>query len=404
MQNQILRNVRVLIVEDIPDQLEGLKNDLDLIDENLRLAWGIDSFQSSLAGSVEEARGFLKAADPPYDILLLDLGLPKRKGDIPTPPEHGQELLESLSKEVVKEVIIVSVFNDYAYVIKAVRKGALDFIAKPFLREMLQARVMESWKRVLEKDSAQRLQARIKELVHYNERGLAYRYTVCFGNFADDVLHKTLKLEESARNRYGLDRKRDAHDDLIQRLIGFEASVDAAKQAWLKLQVPSLPQEETHKAEALEPILRELEYGLLPCLIVKKVKLEILPFGETRILTFQDDVLAILKEVLCGALAELTDYDSPDDDTKPDKSIRIEVSAENGQARVQFTDNLRPISAADAEQINTGSVTVSEKRFSRAWGLAVMQHIAVLGGGRLIVEPQQQGNIVTFLIPLDHNA
>jgi sensor histidine kinase regulating citrate/malate metabolism len=107
----------------------------------------------------------------------------------------------------------------------------------------------------------------------------------------------------------------------------------------------------------------------------------------------------------------LPDYNSPHDDAKQDSSskefpylIKIEVSANEATARVTFTDNLPPISAKDAEQINTGSFTVSQQRFSRVWGLAVMQHIAVLGGGRLIVEPQEQGNIITFLIPLENNA
>jgi DNA-binding response OmpR family regulator len=411
MQERILRDVRVLIVENIPDQLEGLKNDLELIDKRRRRAWGIHSFKSDLASSVEEAENHLAAAASPYDILILDLGLPKRKGDLDDPPKHGQEFLESIRKEAVKEVIIVSVFREYENVIEAVRKGAVDFIAKPFNTALLQARVMESWKRVLEKGSAHLLQERIKELVHYNERGLAYRYTSCFGSFANDVLHKTNQLEEHLHNRYGLNRKRDSQDYLLQSLLGVEASVNAAKQKWRKLQVPSLPQEEAPGVKTIEPMFHELERGLLPCLIVKKVKLRMLASDETKVLSFQDDVRAIVKEIICGALAELSDYGSPHDGANQDKSnkpssflIGIEVSSQNEQARVTFNDNLPPISDDDAEQINTGSFTASEHRFSRAWGLAVMQHIAILGGGRLMVEPQEHGNLITFLIPLDSHA
>jgi response regulator of citrate/malate metabolism len=410
MQEPIQRNVRVLIAEDEQIQLAALKRDLDLIDANQRLKWGIKSFQSSLAGSVEKARDYLASTDF-YDILILDLGLPQKEGGTSTPPENGQTFLESISKTKVKEVIIVSVFNEYDQVIKAVRKGAIDFIAKPYLRESLQARVMESWKRVLEKDSAHLLQDRVKELAHYNERGLAYSHTVCFCNFANDVIHKTMELEEHIDSRYGLSRQRDSGEKVIQILTGFETSVSTAKQKWNTLQVPSLADHEMHTTETVEPMLCKLEHSLLPCLIVKNVKLETRYAGETKISTFkngggQTDARAILKEILSGALADLPDYDTKQDESSDEFAnlIRIEVSSENRQAVVKFTDNLQPISTDDAERINTGSFTVSKERFSRAWGLAVMQHSAVLGGGRLEVKPQEQGNIITYFIPLDSNA
>jgi DNA-binding response OmpR family regulator len=412
MAEQILRNVRVLIVEDQPIQLKAFEKHLDAIDEDSRRAWGIDSFHSSLASSVEEADGFHRvAAEWPYDILILDLELPKKKGDRNVSTKYGQGFLESVSKKAVKEVLIVSSFYGYQNVIKAIRKGAVDFISKPYRRDLLQARVMESWKRVLEKDSADLLQKRVKDLVHYNERGLAYRHTVCFNNFVKDISYRATKLEDHVNERYGLNRSRDSEDYLIQSLIGFEDSIDAAKQMWERLQVPSLPEAEKPGPEVVERALRELGQSLMPCLMVKRVRLETLYSGETNVLTFQNDVRAILKEILSGSLEELPDYNSPHDDAKQDSSskefpylIKIEVSANEATARVTFTDNLPPISAKDAEQINTGSFTVSQQRFSRVWGLAVMQHIAVLGGGRLIVEPQEQGNIITFLIPLENNA
>lgn len=411
MRQQPLRDVYALIVEDDHIQLKGLGTHLDKIDEDRRSDWGINSFQSSLADSVEKANDLIKTADLPYDILILDLELPNRKGVDKEKTDNGHKFLESINKDIVKEIIIVSSFSHYDHVVKAMRKGAVDFIAKPYRRELLQTQVLESWKRVLEKDSAHLMQERLKELVHYNERGLAYRHTVCFGKFADEVLHRTATLEEHANSRYGLNRTRDPQDYFVESLVGFEESVNAAKQMWMNLQVPSLPQEESHRAETIGPMLFDLEQALLPCLIVKKMKLEILPFGEIKVLTFQNDVRAILKELLSGALSEISDYNSQRRDATqpaPDKElpnlIEIEVSAENGQASVKFTDNLQPISIADAEQINRGSFIVSEKRFSRTWGLTVMQHIAVLGGGRLAVEPLPQGNIITFLIPLDSDA
>ena len=413
MEKRALRDVRMLIVEDEPDSLEPIKRGIELIEEKLRQQWGINSFQANLAGSVEKAEDFLKAANPAFDIMTLDLGLPLREGGLPH-RDNGQRLLEKIKKDKAKEVIIISILSEYADVITTIRKGAVDFINKPFLRKMLQTRVMEAWKRVLEQESAHILQERIKELALYHERGLAYRYTVSFGEFVSDIHRKTGEMEEHVNHRFGLNRKTGLKDPLIKSLVWLKERIDKAKQSWMKLQVPSLPklpEDDVPTAEDVEPMLYELERELMPCLVVKNVRLNILPISNPRIITFQKDVKAVLKEILSGLMAKLPDYGPARNGKRPDDDaenlynlITIEISTGNKYAKVKVTDNLTDIPADAAQQINAGSFTVSDQPFSRVWGLSVMQHIAALGGGRLEIESREQGNVITFMIPLESNA
>jgi hypothetical protein len=75
---------------------------------------------------------------------------------------------------------------------------------------------------------------------------------------------------------------------------------------------------------------------------------------------------------------------------------------------LQLTDDIdahasETLTRADAQAINGGFAigpNHGATRFGRAWGLSVVQHVALRGGGRLIVTPQQQGSQITYVIPL----
>jgi DNA-binding response OmpR family regulator len=393
MQKQILRDARVLIVEDRPAQLDAFMQYLDEIDEDARTTCGIKSFQSSLASTVKEAEDFFEAADSPYDILILDLELPVRKNDAPR-IDHGMRLLESVSKMKVKEVIIVSGFNEYDYVIKAVRKGAVDFIAKPYKRELLQARVLELWKRILEKDSSHLFEERIKELIPYAEHGFTYTFNSSFSNLVDLMTASADKIEKHAQQRYGLNRRESANNYLIRCLVEQQEALCRAKANLGNLQSNFLSSR-LKKPEIVEMLLAGIRQIVEPCLFTKKVDLKIPMTGGTTILTFQDDVHAILKEIVVGALSELHDY------SDNGNWIEVDVSITEGWVNVSFTDNLPSMNKDEVRRINDGDRVAADKRFSRAWGLSIMQNIASHDGGQLTVEKQNgQGNIITYRIPL----
>jgi hypothetical protein len=132
---------------------------------------------------------------------------------------------------------------------------------------------------------------------------------------------------------------------------------------------------------------------LLPCLIVKNVTFTCGDGSAADVLTFEDDVRGVLREIVAGALETLPDYD------EIEHPINIKIGSESGQVKVSFMDSLKPISGEDAKKINEGSNISPHRRFGREWGLSVVQNIAIRGGGRLEVEPQVQGNVVTYFIP-----
>jgi response regulator RpfG family c-di-GMP phosphodiesterase len=119
---------RMLVVDDE----EGL---LNLI-SSILLASG---YQSDLARTVSEACSAIGRSS--YDVAFLDLGLPDGS---------GFSILESLiemSPECV--VVVITGMHDLQTAVKSIRKGAFDYITKPFsvmlMRERL-ASVIEEWK------------------------------------------------------------------------------------------------------------------------------------------------------------------------------------------------------------------------------------------------------------------
>lgn len=390
---------RVLIVEDDPDELRGIKDDLDKIcvdggGEYL----GIKSFVCDLAEAVDEAESFITdSKGVSYDFLLLDLGIPKKKGELDTLPEHGEKLLEKVRlKGAAKEVIVISVWDDVEHMVNAFRSGAIDFVSKPFKTAVLQARIVDCWKRLLGKESERLLgEDRVGHLVPYAEKGLAHRFTKCFSDLVQAVAHGAEDIERYMHERYGLDRRKDSQDFFFKCLKWQEDSVTKAKNEWEDLQTSLRSKSESSRAEELGGLFKEIHRSLIPCFIIKNVELELNGESGAQVLTFDDDVRVVLRESIAGALDKLQDYN------ESKQVISVKIESVDGQAKVTIGDKLQRIPLQDVKDINEGSNVSPDRRFGREWGLSVVQHIAMRGGGRLEIKPQAgSGNAVTYFIPL----
>jgi hypothetical protein len=101
----------------------------------------------------------------------------------------------------------------------------------------------------------------------------------------------------------------------------------------------------------------------------------------------------IIREILTGGMSEIKDADLS---TLPEIAVIIEKKA--GMAEISFRDSFSPIPADQAEQITKGEIVPPRDGQWRAWGLSVAQSVALRGGGRLIVEPLGDGNLITYRV------
>jgi two-component system response regulator AtoC len=129
---------RVLIVDD--DSLIR-----EVVGERLQRA----GFEVAVAGSLAEARAVLKGFSP--DLALLDIKLPDGQ---------GTELLESLTGEEGVPSIMITAHGTVESAVEALRKGAADYLEKPFSFERLEATLRTTLERTNLRREVQRLRQR----------------------------------------------------------------------------------------------------------------------------------------------------------------------------------------------------------------------------------------------------
>jgi DNA-binding NtrC family response regulator len=118
---------KILIVDDEIDLLTLLKRSLEP-DLNCH---------AEIASSAEEALDFLKTEH--YDLVLADIKMPGMS---------GMELLEIIKrKSPDTTVIMMTAYGQVDMAVKAMKKGAYDFISKPFDHETLVVRLEKALER-----------------------------------------------------------------------------------------------------------------------------------------------------------------------------------------------------------------------------------------------------------------
>ena len=110
--------------------------------------------------------GLLLAANHNPDLILLDLGLPDMS---------GQEVLSRFREWNTKPIIIISVQDDEAQIVKALDNGANDYLTKPFRTAELLARIRSA--------------LRNKQTTNQNQ-------ILQFGDLSIDILGRIAKVNE----------------------------------------------------------------------------------------------------------------------------------------------------------------------------------------------------------------
>ncbi|RZJ66893.1 MAG: response regulator, partial [Flavobacterium sp.] len=113
-----MSNASILIIDD-ETQIRKL----------LEITLNAAGYKTLFAATAKE--GLVLAANHAPELILLDLGLPD---------QDGQQVLLQLREWYHNPIIIISVKNSEAEIVRALDNGANDFLTKPFRTQELQAR------------------------------------------------------------------------------------------------------------------------------------------------------------------------------------------------------------------------------------------------------------------------
>jgi len=389
--------LRALIVEDDKYQADAISYILQATDERQMKDAGIDGFEITVANCAADARKALDAAGRDavaYDLLLLDLGLPENPGE-DEKPEMGIELLKlAKDREAARGIIVISVFTDLErYALLA----ATDFIGKPYGKEELQARALGAWKAVREKHRHRKISER--DLALYANIGIIYRLSSCFSRLVHSAKREAEEFRGELIERFGERQTGALPEPLARRLTSIEGLIQRSRDEWREIQEPFQITGDTPHDLAIEEEIKRFAEEFRPCIAIKFEPPAYSADYEMRILSFKDsfrnNALMIIREILTGGLSETKEADPS---TLPEVVVSIEKKT--GMAEISFRDGFNPIPADQAKQITRGEIIPPRDEQWRAWGLSVAQQVALRGGGRLIVEPLEGGNLITYRVTL----
>ena len=105
-------------------------DDEEPIRRTLEITLRTNNYNVTEAATAQE--GLIKASNHPPDLILLDIGLPDK---------DGLTVLQELRQWHTGPIIILSVQNSEEIIIKALDRGANDYLSKPFRTGELLARI-----------------------------------------------------------------------------------------------------------------------------------------------------------------------------------------------------------------------------------------------------------------------
>jgi len=104
----------------------------------------LDSNDYKTIFAVNAKEGLLMAANHQPDLIILDLGLPD---------EDGQVVLKRLREWYKNPIIILTVKNTEAEIVKALDSGANDYLSKPFRTQELLARIRTALRNLVQQEN-----------------------------------------------------------------------------------------------------------------------------------------------------------------------------------------------------------------------------------------------------------
>src|SRR5947209_11478682 len=269
--------VRVLIVEDEKPMRERLTSLLEAPPLELQAVHFLPRFRVFPAESKESAAGALKrarATGQPFDLVILDLGLPERDGGYPRNPAIGLNLLADFRAAQIP-VVVYSQYGNPDALTRAINEQATGFVAKPSDRlapdayaPLVQV-VAQVWQRSAERAWADCRGQRLREWVLAQSFAvLCNRMRTAVARGLTVVAGCATVLDELSRvaGPTGLaDRVTKCARDLRAAVREIGASADQARSAAVGRADYAAVEEDSvvDVAEAIRATVRELRSGIL---------------------------------------------------------------------------------------------------------------------------------------------
>jgi len=375
-----MEKLRILVTDDEPGMRMAVVRSL----RDFRLHLGDIgeevTFETDTAGSGEEALEKIHRQAP--DILLLDHKLPGLS---------GLDVLEHLTAEPPQTPVLTVMVTAYASLetaVSAIKKGAFDFLAKPFTPAELKAAVSKTAESLMTSRQARRLAQEKRQLRFQFISVLAHELKSPL-NAVEGYLRIMLDQPEAVKSKEML-------DGMIGRCLTRTEQMRKLIVDLLEITRIESGQKRRDLVEVnLEEIAHRAIETALPEALKREITLQLQPVPEVHLRADREEIEIILNNLISNAVKYNRDGGK----------VGVDISlAADGKVLIAVSDTGIGMSAEEVALLFNEFVRIKNDKtrgiLGSGLGLSIIKKLAAFYGGECSVE-STPGQGSTFSVSLD---
>lgn len=370
-----MNKLRVLVIDDEPGMRMGVERTLN--GETLNF-WGTDTLQVLVESAGTGGEGVEKVLNGKPDILFLDYKLPDM---------NGIEIIERLG-ERAKDLIIIMItaYASIEVAIEATRKGAYDFLPKPFTPNELRAVTRKAAERIL--------LARKNAQLAQEKKQVRFEFI--------RVLGHELKAPLGAVEGYLDLMKAKTLGDNLESYMQFVERSSIRLQQMRKLIVDLLDMtrlESGKKSRALAPVdLRKAAESAVelatPAASARNIRISLEAPAALNLMADAGEIDMMLNNLISNAVKYNRD----------DGKVMVRLEQTNDKITVQVADTGIGMSAEDQQKLFKEFSRIKNAKTANilgsGLGLSILKRLAELYEGDIRVESEpDKGTTFTLTMP-----
>lgn len=376
-----METLKVLVVDDEPGMRQGVMRALRSYKFALPEVNGEFSFAVDAAETGEQALEMIGAAQP--DVLLLDHKLPGMS---------GLDVLErTVEPDAGMITIMITAYASLDTAVNAIKRGAFDFLAKPFTPDEL--------KNTVRKAAHSLIMARQAKRLAQEKRQLRFQFI--------SVLAHELKAPLAAIEGYlNIIKERSAGDDPAAYDHMVERSLIRAE--YMRKMISDLldltriesgaKKRDIASVDVIQAARTAIETAL-PDAAARRIAVELHCGGSVSIEADRGEIDIVLNNLVSNAVKYNRDGGRVD----------VEVSSQGGQCIIRVADTGIGMTAEEVSRLFAEFVRIKNEKtrniLGSGLGLSIVKKIALLYGGDITVDSTPDaGSTFTVVLPVAGQA
>ena len=359
-----METLRVLVTDDEPGMrsaveraMRGFSLTMEDIDEEV-------AFETASAASGEECLEMLE--NQPVDILLLDHKLPGIS---------GLDVLDTLNNKGPCEMltVMITAYASLDTAVSAIKKGAYDFLAKPFTPSELKDKVSKVACSIMLARQARKLAA--------EKRQVRFEFISVLGHELKAPLAAVEGYLELLRDQPKLAADNEKRGQILDRCIIRTEQMRKLVLDLLEMtRIESGRRERNLESVNLTEIAKTCVETLLPMASGRKIEIELTARAECLFKADRTEIEIVLNNLISNAVKYNRDGGK----------VTVRVSAGDGSAEFSVRDTGIGMSEEEQARLFGEFVRIRNEKtqdiLGSGLGLSIVRKVADLYGGKVCVE------------------